>query len=299
MIDATTMNRREFIAAASSVALTASAQNTQPILDIHQHTDYSGRPDAVMLKHQETMGVAKTILLPAGKWYQLEAGASGNDRVWEIVRQFPDRYLCFANEVPSEPEARQVIEKYLKLGARGIGEQKFFMDVTGKEMALLCDIAQDYSVPILLHFQHERYNVKFDQFYRVLERYPKVNFIGHAQTWWANIDLKHEQPVLYPKWKVTAGGWTDRYLRDYPNMFGDLSAGSGLNAFQRDEAQAGEFIERHQDKLLYGSDCSDHVGTGLKCSGSQQIAEMKKLASPAIQKKLFWDNAARIVKLGS
>jgi predicted TIM-barrel fold metal-dependent hydrolase len=124
-----------------------------------------------------------------------------------------------------------------------------------------------------------------------------VNFIGHAQTWWANIDLKQEQPVLYPKWKVTAGGWTDRYLSDYPNMFGDLSAGSGLNALQRDQEHAHEFLKRHQDKLLYGSDCNDHVGTGPKCSGSQQIAMIRKLASPEIQKKIFWDNAARIIKV--
>ncbi len=292
------MNRRNFLGVTAAAAATAlPAQTAQPILDIHQHTDYSGRPDDVMLKHQDTMGIAKTILLPAGKWYGLEAAASGNDRVWEIVRKFPDKYICFANEVPSEPEARPVIEKYLKMGARGIGEQKFFTDVTGKTMSLVCDIAQDYSVPILLHFQHERYNVNFDQFYRVLAQYPKVNFIGHAQTWWANIDAKHEQAVLYPKWKVTAGGWTDRYLRDYPNMFADLSAGSGLNALQRDEDHAREFIKRHQDKLLYGSDCSDHAGAGPKCSGAQQIAEVKKLASPAIQKKLFWDNAARIIKL--
>ena len=291
------MNRREFLAAAGAAAPTAIARTMQPIVDIHQHTDYSGRPDDVLVKHQLTMGIAKSILLPAGKWYGLEGGASGNERVWELARQYPDRYLCFANEVPSEPDAREVIEKYLKMGARGIGEQKFFMDVTGKEMELLCDIAQAYSVPILLHFQHERYNVKFDQFYRVLARYPKVNFIGHAQTWWANIDSKHEQSVLYPKWKVTAGGWTDRYLRDYPNMFGDLSAGSGLNALQRDQDHARKFIERHQDKLLYGSDCNDHLGAGLKCSGSQQIAKIRKLTTPSIQQKLFWDNAARIIRL--
>jgi hypothetical protein len=56
---------------------------------------------------------------------------------------------------------------------------------------------------------------------------------------------------------VTAGGLTDRYLADYPNMFGDLSAGSGLNALTRDEDFTRGFLERHQDKLLFGSDCSD------------------------------------------
>lgn len=294
--------RRDFLAA--GIAAAASALTAQPaplpILDIHQHTDYSGRSDAHMLTHQDTMGITKTILLPAGRDFGLEAHASGNDRVWEICEKFPAKYICFANEVPYYDDARQVMEKYLKRGARGIGEQKFFLDPESKHMDNLAGLAQEYSVPILLHFQHERYNIKYDQFYKVLAKFPKVNFIGHAQTFWANIDKaqEFEQPTLYPKWKVTPGGWTDRYLRDYPNMYADLSAGSGLNAFQRDEAHGKAFIERHQDKLLYGSDCSDVVGTGPKCSGSQQIAMMKKLASsPAVLKKLFWDNATRIIRV--
>ncbi len=32
---------------------------------------------------------------------------------------------------------------------------------------------------------------------------------------------------MYPKGPVTPGGLTDRYLSDYPNLYGDLSAGSG------------------------------------------------------------------------
>ena len=31
---------------------------------------------------------------------------------------------------------------------------------------------------------------------------------------------------------------TDRLLSDYPNMYGDMSAGSGLNALLRDEEHA-------------------------------------------------------------
>ena len=37
-------------------------------------------------------------------------------------------------------------------------------------------------------------------------------------------------------------------------MYGDLSAGSGLNALMRDQEHARDFIQRHQDRLLYGSD---------------------------------------------
>ena len=86
------------------------------------------------------------------------------------------------------------------------------------------------SVPVLMHFQHEAYNLHIERFYTMLEKYPKVNFIGHAQTWWANIDRNRHQATMYPKGKVTPGGITDRLFSDYPNVYGDLSAGSGLNS---------------------------------------------------------------------
>jgi hypothetical protein len=150
-----------------------------------------------------------------------------------------------------------------------------------------------------MHWQHEMYNHGFDRFHRMLEKYPRVTFIGHAQTWWANIDKGHaDQKVLYPKGPVTPGGYTDRYLADYANMFGDLSAGSGLNALTRDEGFTRDFLTRHQDKLLYGSDCNDSVGEGEKCQGAQTLAVLRRLAaSKAIERKLLHDNAKRVLKL--
>jgi len=49
----------------------------------------------------------------------------GNDSVLNLAKTHPREFLFFANEVPDLPEARAELEKYLKLGARGIGEQKF------------------------------------------------------------------------------------------------------------------------------------------------------------------------------
>ena len=133
--------------------------------------------------------------------------------------------------MPDLPDAAQEIEKYLKLGGVAIAELKFGVECDSPEMQKLYELAAEYRVPVLMHWQHKMYNYGFERFYIMLEKYPKTTFIGHAQTWWANIDKNHsDQSVLYPKGKVTPGGLTDRYLSDYPNMYGDLSAGSGLNA---------------------------------------------------------------------
>jgi predicted TIM-barrel fold metal-dependent hydrolase len=143
------------------------------------------------------------------------------------------------------------------------------------------------------------YNYGFERFHKMLKKYPKVNFIGHAQTWWANIDKNHkDQKVLYPRTKVTAGGLTDRLLSDYPNMHGDLSAGSGLNALLRDEEHTRGFFERHQDKLLYGSDCADSVGKGDECDGAKIIAAVRKLSpSKKVERKLLYKNAKKLFRL--
>ena len=292
--------RRSFLAAASACLLSDSSPlyAAEAIIDIHQHTNYSGRTNEQLVAHQREMGIAKTVLLPAGSKYGLAAGAGGNQTVADLARQFPNEYVYFANELPDIPGARQEITKYLKLGAIGIGEQKFNVPCDSAPIEGIAEVAQEFDVPVLLHFQHETYNLGIENFRKILKKFPKVSFIGHAQTWWGNIDKNHDQKVMYPKTPVTPGGLTDRLLSDYPNMYGDLSAGSGLNALLRDEAHTRQFLARHQDKLLYGSDCSDPFGKGEKCSGSQQIAAIRRLApTPAIARKIFYSNAVRVVKV--
>jgi predicted TIM-barrel fold metal-dependent hydrolase len=290
------LSRRTFVGGVC--AALAYAADSEPVIDIHQHTDYSGRTDEQLLAHQKKMGITKTVLLPAGSKYGLAVGAGGNDTVVAFVRAHPGEYFFFANELPDIPEAKAVIEKYLKAGAIGIGEQKFHVDSDSKPMQVIAEIARDHNVPVLMHFQHDTYNLAFDRFHRLLDNYPGVNFIGHAQTWWGNIDKNHEQTVMYPKGPVTPGGITDRLLSDYPNMYGDLSAGSGLNALLRDEEHAREFLKRHQDKLLYGSDCSDSAGEGKACSGSQQLAAVRRLSpDPEATHKMLYRNAARLLKI--
>ena len=295
----TALTRRKFlITTASAAASLAVAQEPEPVIDIHQHTDYSGRTDEQLIAHQRKMGVTHTILLPAGRFFGLEAMCGGNDRVAEVVQRLPREYSCFANEVPYLSDAREELKRWLGRGAIGIGEQKFQLEADSRGIEIVADVAREFGVPVLLHFQFARYNTSFDRFHRMLEKYPTVNFIGHAQTWWANIDAKAEQSVLYPKGAVTPGGITDRLLADYPNMFGDLSAGSGLNALLRDEDHARAFLARHQDKLMFGSDCNDAVGEGEACSGSQMLAALRRLApDKEAARKMLFENARRLLKL--
>jgi predicted TIM-barrel fold metal-dependent hydrolase len=188
---------------------------------------------------------------------------------------------------------------HLKRGGVLIGEQKFGVECDSPAMQRIYALAQDHDVPVLMHWQFGMYNHGFERFHRMLEKYPKVRFIGHAQTWWANVDRHHaDQTVLYPKGPVTAGGLTDRYLADYENMYGDLSAGSGLNALTRDPDFARDFVRRHQDKLLFGSDCNDRDPGGPKCLGAQILTTIARLAPDAgAERKILHGNARRIMRI--
>lgn len=298
-------SRRGFLrvsaAATAGAALSGCASlsaEAEPVIDIHQHTNYNNRTNQELIAHQRAMGVTHTVLLPAGRFFGLEAGIAGNQSAFRLAQSHPRTFSFFSNEVCYLDEARAEIEKYLRRGAIGIGEQKFEVDCDSRPMELIAGIAQEFGVPVLMHFQFGKYNTGFERFHKMLEKYPRVNFIGHAQTWWANIDKNHRQEVLYPKTPVTPGGITDRLLSDYPNMFGDMSAGSGLNALTRDRAHARDFIERHQDKLLYGSDCDDRDGRGARCQGAQTLAEIRRLAATkAIERKLLYENARKLLKL--
>jgi predicted TIM-barrel fold metal-dependent hydrolase len=311
-------SRRQFLATTAlacvrgSTAARAADETAAPVIDIHQHTNYRDRENPVLLAHQRMMGVTRTILLPAGTPVNRPSTGDGkfnglggvrvgtNESAYEVARENPGEFFFGANEVTDLPTARAEIEKYLKLGAVIIGEQKFHVECDSRESQALYELAAEYGVPILLHFQHETYNLGFERFHKMLEKHPRTIFIGHAQTWWANIDRDHaDQKVLYPKGPVTPGGLTDRYLSDYPNLYGDLSAGSGLQSMLRDEDHARDFLRRHQDRLLYGSDCVDHLGRGPGCQGAQTLATIRRLApDPAATRKILHDNAATLFSIG-
>jgi predicted TIM-barrel fold metal-dependent hydrolase len=313
------LTRREFLTRAGAPVLvcvlsgcrtTETAGKPEPIIDIHQHVNYAGRSDEDLIAHQRTMGVTRTILLPAGRPINttsthdgssngLQAKCAGNQSCYDLAAAHAGEFSFGANEVPDIPDAVNEMRHWLKAGAIVIGEQKFGLECDSPEMRLIYDLAAERRVPVLMHWQFKMYNYGFERFHKILQAHPRTLFIGHAQTWWANIDRNHaDQSVLYPKGKVTSGGLTDRYLADYPNMFGDLSAGSGLNAMTRDEDHAREFLDRHQHKLMYGSDCDDRIGSGPACSGSQMIAAIRRL-SPTIrvERALLHENAARLLKI--
>lgn len=294
---------------AEDPGLSRGTEYTGPIIDIHQHTWYLGRSDDELLRHQEIMGVTRTILLPAGRSVLrdsthdggsngLDATVKGNREAYELACRHPDKFLFFANEIPDLPDTERVLRHWLKKGACGIGEQKFNVPVDSAPMRRIYNLAREFNVPVLLHFQNGMYNHDLLRFHKVLEEFEDVDFIGHAQTWWGNIDLNHDQSVMYPAGPVTPGGVTDELLTNHGNIYADHSAGSGLNALVRDPEHGRAFLQRHRSQLLFGSDCPDKLGAGPGCKGAQIIRTINELAPDReVAAGIFHHNARRLFRL--
>jgi len=293
-------SRRDFLLA-SLGAVAARGHAAPALVDIHQHTRYNKRPDEYVVPHQQALGVTTSVLLAGDGWMLSQLGANAVCREFAAAHKGFVRFACCD---PARADCVDVLRMEIRAGALGIGEMKFGVEVDGPEMRRVYALADEMRVPVLLHFQHETYNKELPRLEPILKAFPRVNFIGHAQSWWGAISADLVPADLYPKGPVKPGGLTDRLLSDYPNLYGDLSAGSGANALTRDPDFTRGFLARHADRLLWGSDCDcrDGRGGGVKrgsCLGAEILAAVRRYApDDAAIEKMLSGNATRLLRGG-
>jgi predicted TIM-barrel fold metal-dependent hydrolase len=295
-----------FLSAGAGAALAAQTPASEwggPVIDIHLHPRQTA---GAGFAHNDGSGVAKAVLL---------ANLRMADQAKAEIALRPDRFVWFVAADPSQPGNFAALEKALDGGARGVGEMKSHTEADAKDMRRVYDMCAERKVPVLIHFQEtskftgeEGWNTGYARFDKVLKAHKKTTFIGHANFFWAAISTELARESEYPAGPVKRGGMTDKWLADFPNLYGDLSANSGNNALSRDKEFARDFLRRHQNKLMFGSDCSckDGRGTGSgallprlkgKCVGRETLTLLKELADAAAFRKITHDNAARLLKI--
>lgn len=308
------VTRRQFAQGmAGAVTGGLSAQTTAnewggPIVDCHHHPRRTLEANTA---HLDGAGLTNAMLL---------ARLPYAERFAELRGQYPGRYLgWFAGTDVKDPEAGRLLQEAVRNGAIGFGELKSQVEAAGPELRRLYALAGELGVPILVHFQEVPHTptegtfaTGFKNFEAMLKAYPKTTFIGHADGFWANVSADYANREAYPAGRIARGGVTDKLLGDYRNLYGDLAANSGNNALSRDPEFTADFLKRHQDKLIFGSDCScaDGRGGGIsqannpgaariggKCVARETLTLLKKTATPQIFRKLTWDNAHRVYKL--
>src|SRR5580658_5262731 len=281
-----------------------------PVVDCHHHI----RPTLeANLLHLDGAGMSGANLL---------ARENSADRIAEWRTQHPGRFPgWFASADITKPEAEDLLTKAVKAGANGLGELKSHVAAAGPELRRMYALAAELGVPILVHFQEVPHTptegtfaTGFKDFEVVLKSYSKTRFIGHADAFWANLSADYANDSAYPTGRIKRGGITDKLLGDYPNLFADLSANSGNNALSRDPEFTQGFLQRHESKLIFGSDCActDGKGGGIsqagnpaasrlagKCVARETLTLLQKTVRPAAFRKMAWENAHRVYKLSA
>ena len=161
----TNLDRRTFLATlAATVACSeqatppeADTPAPEPILDLHTHTRHLGRTNEQLIAHEKALGVTKSVLLAGAGWLLERIG--DNAECEALLASGEHDFALFACADPAEPNAVETLSTYLDRGAIGIGEEKFSVPVDSKEMRAIFDLARDRKVPVLLHFEHDMYNL--------------------------------------------------------------------------------------------------------------------------------------------
>jgi len=245
------------------------------VIDIHTHLGKWGMRKEVemtegeLLRRMDELGIEKAVILPLGMTPECFMFPFDTDDVLDVYCRHPDRIIPFCNLDPrsgNSPDAdfSWILEEFKAAGCKGLGEltaNLYFDDPLCMNLYRQCGRA---GLPIIFHLavgvRYGLYGVADEmglpRLEKVLRACPDTIFIGHAMAFWAEIASNVDEATRgnYPKGPVAGPGRTAQLLRKYPNLYGDLSAGSGFNAISRDPEFGYRFLEEHHDKLLFGTD---------------------------------------------
>lgn len=249
--------------------------------DIHAHVYKYQYPDGFgrmlmisperLLERQDELGISHAVLLPLVSPDLYIPQSVGE--IIDLAAQSNGRWVPFCNVDPrvltnsSDAPIGVLLEYYKKSGCVGIGEVLPNMPWSEPRLQNLLRCAQDAAMPLLFDMTgrlNSGYGIYDDagmpQLERSLNRFPDLIFIGHGPAFWAEISVLREEGDRYgyPSYPVIGEGRVADLLRKYPNLWVEISAGSGANAMLRDIEYAVKFITEFSDRIMFGTDiCYD------------------------------------------
>ena len=234
---------------------------------------------AELLERYDEHGIEMGALLPVvnSEIYLPQA----NEDILEMVENHPKRFFAFCNVDPrcliNRADARldEVLEYYRGLGARGVGEIMPSMDIMDEMVQNLFRCAEIAKLPVTTDGSDRvggdfglRDGMGLPGLEHTLQRFPNLIYIAHGPVFWAEYTrrtrparckaifraedgLQHGSPR--ETGPITEEGVAQELLRDFPNLYAELSDGAGW--LMRDEEFALRFLVEFQDRLLFGTDC--------------------------------------------
>lgn len=224
--------------------------------------------------------------------------------VVETCRRFPERFVAGYCPCPTEGNPAALFEAaYHLYNVRICGEWSYRTLLDDPRALELFRCAGRLGCPVVLHldvpflpddqgrpvYQTHWYGGGIEPLERTLQACPETVFIGHAPGFWRYISGDEAtETAVYPKGPIVPGGRLLDLFDRYPNLWADLSAGSGLGALQRDLVFTKEFLTRYADRLLFGRDDN----------GNRLQTFLLSLDLPDdVMRRIMGENALRLVPL--
>ncbi len=288
------------------------------MIDAHNHADWYAVTCENFIRDMDENGIDVTWLLsceiPEGEYNPSEVSLFpcifGSDRTCvpferalPYVEKYPDRFVLGFAPDPRRPDALDRLKYAVKAyGVRVCGEVKFRMMVDNFDAVALFRWCGENGLPVTVHLDYPIphgdghyprpnywYGGDIDTLERAMIACPDTVFLGHAPGFWSHISGDDQGLTKsYPQGKVLPGGKVLRLLDKYPNLYCDISAGSGNNALSRDPEFAKKFLTDYADRILYARD------TFFKLH--KEFLLSLGLAQETLD-KIFYKNALKLVPL--
>lgn len=284
-------------------------------IDIHAHANYYGLTCEKLLENMDAYHIDKAWLLTL-ETPAFEYGHNYYRCTW-VTEDGPIPFttsIAFANAAkrfilgygpdPRRPDAVERLEAACDLyNVRVCGELMLRITYDSPDAVRMFRFCGQKKLPVVLELMYPVpvgpdtrvpypdlwYGGGIGALERALEACPDTVFCGHGAGFWAHIsgdELYREQ--TYPAGPVLPGGKIAELMRRYPNLYLDLSAGSGLNAMRRDIGYTKELLLEFQDRALYGRDYIDNE--------HQKFLDSLGLPQQVMD-KIYYQNALKLVPI--
>lgn len=275
-------------------------------------------PEELLAIHDK-LGIESAVLMP---FVNAESFCTqSNEEAMRIASRYPGRFIPFCNVDPRswgnswKAPLGDVLKYYRDKGYKGLGEVCANLKFLDPRVQNLFKGCEEAGLPLLFHmspFEGYDYGLADDpglpQLEECLRRFPKLRILGHSQTFWSEIADYRDNNHYGPRtWIGTRFGWPTppiekegripELMRKYPNLYGDLSAGSGFNALNRDLDYAVSFLNEFQDRLLFGTDICIPPPENYKLAGLLTRFRDERKISQEVFRKIAHDNAVKILEL--
>lgn len=260
------------------------------IIDAHNHPDWHGHDLNKFIANMDKFGIEKTWLLNwecqeheyshsnthviPGPLLGSKTGPIPFSRCVSYKERAPERFVLGYCPDPRLPDSSALLRAAYEIyGARVCGELKCRMMYDSPDAIRLFRTAGELGMPVIFHLQYdfqptakdpwnEWWGGTIDTIERALEACPDTIFLGHAPGFWIHIskdDLWSKSNYPPVDAKVVAGGKITELMHKYPNLYCDMSAGSGCMALKRDPEFTKNFLTEFQDRILYARDHFDNA----------------------------------------